>query len=181
MGVDRETSLEEMAALVSQTLERAGIQATLSGGGAVSMYTENEYESYDLDFVTSERNTVIAKVIEPLGFRHRAGTREFRHPDSDYYVEFPAGPLSFGETIVPNAAAATLQTVFGPIRIVTPTQSVMDRLAAYVAWKDNQAFDQAVMIAHRHPLDWSALREWAGRERVDPHVIDRLRKRAGAD
>ena len=181
MGLDRETSLEELAAIVSQALERAGIRATLSGGAAVSMYTDNEYQSYDLDFVSSERNTIIAKAIEPLGFRYQAGMREFRHPDTDYYVEFPSGPLSFGETVVPDADAAKLQTVFGPIRIVTPTQSVMDRLAPYVTWNDNQAFDQAVMIARRHSLDWSALQEWAEREGMDPKVIDRLRKRAGAD
>jgi hypothetical protein len=178
MAVSRETSIEELAALISQALERSSIRATLSGGGAVSMYSNNQYESYDLDFITSERNTVIAKAIEPLGFRHETGMREFHHPDSDYYVEFPLGPLSFGETVVPDKDAVTLETVFGPIRIITPTQSVMDRLASYIAWNDNQALDQAVMVARRHPLDWSGLLEWGEREGIDPRVIDRLGDRA---
>lgn len=179
--VTRDTSLEELAALVSQALEAAGIRATLSGGGAVSMYSDNQYQSYDLDFITSERNTNIAKALEPLGFRYEPGMRDFHHPDSDYYVEFPPGPLAFGETVVPDEDAATLQTAFGPLRIVTPTQSVMDRLASYVAWNDNQAFDQAVMVARRHSLEWPALLAWSKREGIAPTVIDRLRSRAGGD
>ena len=46
------TTLAELAAIVSETLERQGIVATLSGGAAVSIYTENRYVSEDLDFVT---------------------------------------------------------------------------------------------------------------------------------
>ena len=46
------TSLEELAAIISQALEVAGILATLSGGAAVSIYTNNRYQSEDLDFVT---------------------------------------------------------------------------------------------------------------------------------
>jgi hypothetical protein len=181
MGVNRDTSLEELAALISQALERFGIRATLSGGGAVSIYSDNRYESYDLDFITSERNTVIAKAIEPLGFRYEAGMRDFHHPDSEYYVEFPPGPLAFGESTVPDDAAAMLETAFGPLRIVTPTQCVMDRLASYVAWNDNQAFDQAVMVARRHHLDWLELLEWSEREGIAPMIINRLRDRARRD
>jgi len=37
------SSLEELAAIISQALEAAGILATLSGGAAVSIYTNNRY------------------------------------------------------------------------------------------------------------------------------------------
>jgi hypothetical protein len=177
-GVTRDTSLDELAALVSQALEAAGIVATLSGGGAVSLYSANEYESCDLDFVTSERTNAIAAAIAPLGFTHVSGARQFEHPETDYYVEFPPGPLGFGETTVSDDTAAILHTAFGPLRIVTPTQSVMDRLAAYVNWKDNPSFDQAIMVALRHPIDWSALYEWARVEGIDAALIDKLRTRA---
>jgi hypothetical protein len=77
--------------------------------------------------------------------------------------------------------ATTLQTKFGPLRVVTPTQSVMDRLAAYVNWTDNPSFDQAVMVARRNPIDWPALYEWARRERIDGTVVDRFKGKAGGD
>jgi len=74
-----------------------------------------------------------------------------------------------------------LQTDFGPLRVVTPTQSIMDRLAAYVHWSDRQALDQAIMVARRQRIDWSALEAWARREAGDASLIDRLRQSSGQD
>lgn len=51
--ITQDTTVNELAAIISQALEAAGIVATLSGGAAVSVYTENDYQSYDLDFVTA--------------------------------------------------------------------------------------------------------------------------------
>lgn len=179
-AIDSSTTLQQLAAIVSGALEKAGIGATLSGGGAVSIYTDNEYESCDLDFITSKRNDEIAKVLEPLGFRYRVGKKELEHPDTQYYVEFPSGPLAFGDTlVVAEKDTAAFETPFGPIRIVTPTQSIMDRLSHYFAWNDRQAFDQSVMIAKRHPIDWDMLREWVEREGHDVAVLHRIQERAG--
>lgn len=164
---------------MSQTLEHAGIAATLSGGGAVSIYSHNEYESLDLDFITDARNAVLAEALAELGFRRDAVGRAFRHPESDFYVEFPPGPLAFGETVVGHDDVPLHQTHFGPLRVVTPTQSIMDRLAAYVHWSDRQALDQAILVARRQPVDWDALQEWARREAVDARLIDRLRQSSG--
>jgi hypothetical protein len=72
-AINARTTLAELAALVSQALERAGITATLSGGAAVSLYTNNKYQSFDLDFVSSERVKLIGEAIAPLGFQHVAG------------------------------------------------------------------------------------------------------------
>ena len=178
-GISRQTSAEEIAARVSQALERAGIAATLSGGAAVSIYSHNEYESFDLDFITNARNEALAKAMAELGFRRVPGARAFDHPESDICVEFPPGPLAFGETVVSEREAPLLQTDFGPLRVVTPTQSIMDRLAAYVHWNDRQALDQAIMVARRQRIDWSALEAWARREAGDASLIDRLRQSSG--
>ena len=176
-SVTADTSLQELAALVSQALDRAGVTATLSGGAAVSLYTDNQYESYDLDFVSSERLKVISDAIAPLGFRRVAGARQFEHPDTPWYVEFPPGPLAFGETHVADDEACVVQTDYGPLRVVTPTQSIMDRLAAYVHWHDNQSLDQGVMVASRQQIDWPALKEWAQHDGIDASVIEGLRSR----
>jgi len=177
--VNRKTSPQELAVLVSQALENAQIRATLSGGGAVALYSDNEYESCDLDFVTNARNDVIEQAIAPLGFHRVPGARQFEHPETDYYVEFPPGPLAFGDTVVADEDATILHTEFGPLRIVTPTQIIMDRIAAYVHWRDNQSFDQAVMVARRQSVDWTTLYEWAERDGVDRRVVDKVRRRAG--
>ena len=66
-GVDRKTSLLELGAMVCDALKRAGIDAFLSGGAVVSIYTENRYESYDLDFVTIADRRKIHEVMLRLG------------------------------------------------------------------------------------------------------------------
>jgi len=115
---------------VSGALEGAGISATLSAGAAVAVYADNEYVSGDLDFVTSARIEAVSEVLLPLGFVRRHGVRQLEHPDTELYVEFPPGPLAFGEATFADDEATTLHTAHGPLRIVTPTQLVMDRLAA---------------------------------------------------
>jgi hypothetical protein len=176
-SITAETSMRELAAIVSQALHGAGIAATLSGGGAVSLYSDNEYVSYDLDFVSSERLKAIGDAIGPLGFHRVAQARQFEHADTPWFVEFPPGPLAFGETQVSDDDACILQTAFGPVRVVTPTQIVMDRVAAYVHWHDNPSLDQAVMVASRQRVHWPALDEWAAHDRIDAAVIDDLRRR----
>lgn len=179
--IDRSTSIVEIASLVSQALDAAGITAVLSGGAAVSVYSENEYASVDLDFVTSARNVTIAKALEPHGFVHSKGRKELVHPDSDFTIEFPPGPLAFGATVAETADGTVVNTEFGALRIVTPTQSVMDRLAHFVAWNDNQAFDQAAMVARRCPVDWTQLERWAEHEGAPASVLDRLKRRVARE
>lgn len=173
-----DTSLAELAALVSQALEQAGISAVLSGGGAVSFYSANEYLSADLDFVTSARTRTILDALAPLGFAVQTGSREFTHPCTRFFVEFPPGPLAFGEATVADTDAALVPTEFGPLRIVTPTQSVMDRLAAFLAWNDRQAYDQAVLVARGNDIDWAALSSWASGEDAPEGLVDQLRAQA---
>jgi len=64
MSISKNTSLEELAVLISTALENAGITAVLSGGAAVSIYSDNAYESADLDFVTSEGKKSLQSVVK---------------------------------------------------------------------------------------------------------------------
>jgi len=86
------TSIEELAVIISETLETAGIIATLSGGGAVSIYSQNQYMSHDLDSVTSADPKSLLRAIAPLGFVQSSSKRLYEHPRMMWLVEFPAGP-----------------------------------------------------------------------------------------
>lgn len=99
-SLNRETTLEALAAAISQALEVAGIQATLSGGSVVSVYAMNEYESDDLDFVTSGSQAALQSAIAPLGFVPSVNPRQFEHPEIDWLLEFPPGPLAFGDRLL---------------------------------------------------------------------------------
>ena len=163
--------------MVSDALQRAGIVATLSGGGAVALYTENRYQSEDLDFVTTASLVDIEAALEPLGFVHSGNPRQsvFEHPSSKWYLEFPPAPLGFGGTYVDASACNVLSTALGAIRIITPTQCVMDRLAAAASWHDLPSQEQAVMVATSQAaqLNWDELRDWVLREGIAaaPEVV----------
>lgn len=178
MSINAETSALELAARVSQALEEAGIKATLSGGGAVSVYTRNRYESSDLDFVTSARRVALDTALQPLGFRAAPDGRHFAHPSARYFLEFPAGPLEFGDRIVRDDEIPRLDTPWGPLRVITPTQCVMDRLAAFWHWHDRQSWDQAVMVAAHQPIDYDELAAYAATEGADASDIAKLRTSA---
>ena len=99
--------------------------------------------------------------METLGFSRKSG-RHFVHPDCRYLVEFPPGPLAIGSA--PVNAWGEVETPLGSIQILTPTQCVMDRLAAFYHWTDRQALDQAVMVALHRPVDHNEIRKWSDAE-----------------
>ena len=179
MAITADTSPVELAALVSQTLEAEGIKATLSGGGAVSVYTHNRYQSSDLDFVTSARRDALGAALRPLGFIPASDLRRVTHPGTALFLEFPAGPLEFGDRVVHHDEIPRLETPWGPLRVIMPTQCVMDRLAAYWHWRDRQSWDQAVMVAAHQTVDYEELLAYAASEGTDSSDISRLREQAG--
>lgn len=76
------SSLQEVAAIISQALVAHGVDATLSGGAAVSIYTDNRYQSHDLDFVSTAGINTLARVVNKLGFVVTPSRRLFAHPES---------------------------------------------------------------------------------------------------
>jgi hypothetical protein len=167
------TTREDFAGLVCAALERHGIQVALSGGAVVSIYSENEYESYDLDFIVLGLAKKADAVMKELGF-HKEG-RHWRHPDSPYWVEFPPGPVQVGDEVI--NVFSERPTRFGVLRLLSPTECVMDRLAGYYHWDDPQGLDQAIVVAKRHRVDLDRIEEWSRRERSEErfrHFIERL-------
>lgn len=159
--ITADLSLQALAALISQTLESHGIVATLSGGAAVSIHTDNRYLSRDLDFVSAAGAAELARVVLGLGFVATTSQRLFSHPCSPWLLEFPAGPLGFGHMVVDASELEALSTPFGPLRVITPTLCVMDRLAAFLHWRDRQCYEQATWMAHDHPINWEEVQRWA--------------------
>jgi hypothetical protein len=171
------STLLEVAVAVSEALERAGIVAPLTGGAATAIYTDNRYLTKDLDFVTSARAKALTAVLEPLGFTASPDGRHFTHEPSGWLVEFPPGPLAFGDTVLGNVDIPVLDTGYGQVRIITPTQSLMDRLAAYFHWNQQRPLrDQArALVQTLDPfgrIDWDALYEWAEREGLSREEVD---------
>ncbi len=177
-SISKKTTLIELAAIVSDALENAGIIATLSGGAAVSLYTDNRYQSVDLDFVTTALIKELKIVLDPLGFKHSGRPRlsVFKHPRCAWYLEFPPAPLSFGGTYIDPSDCKLIETGLGSLRIIAPTHSIMDRLIAATAWHEPQSLEQALLVAEAQAekIDWSVIDEWIIREgiRGEKEVIE---------
>lgn len=71
-----------------------------------------------------------------------------------------------------------LDTPWGPLRVITPTLCVMDRLAAYWHWNDRQSWDQAVLVARHRNVDYVELVAFAKEEDADPEDVRKLRAQA---
>lgn len=157
MKINKKMTIGEFAAVVASYLETKGITAVLTGGAVVCIYTNNKYMSHDADFISLDDHRKITSTMEELGFK-KVG-KEFKHPNSDFFVEFPAGPLAIGNQLV--KAESELIFKGKKLKLLSPTQSVMDRLAAYFHWNDLQSLDQAVWIAQEHPIKMRIIKQWA--------------------
>jgi hypothetical protein len=155
------TSIAELGAIVCEALRGEGIDAFLSGGAVVSIYTQNRYESFDLDFVSLADRTKIKRVMLALGFEVDRG-RMFAHPKSQFTVEFPGSAIRVGEALITQFNE--LETRAGVLKLLTPTDCVKDRLAAFYHWSDRQALDQAVWVAQAQTVKIEEIKRWSKAE-----------------
>jgi len=162
MKIDwKKISIKDLAALVCKKLNEKDIDAVLVGGACVSIYTKNKYVSYDLDFVSHTSLKEISSVLSDIGFR-RESTRHFIHKDCPFYIEFVAPPLSIGSE--PVKLRKKIKSRLGELVLLTPTDSVKDRLAAFYHWNDLQALEQAVLVAKAQKVSLREIRRWSDNE-----------------
>ena len=153
-------NLKELASLVYEMLLSEGIDAVLVGGACVSIYSDNRYQSYDLDFVTYEELGKVEKVLSTIGFE-RSG-RMFRRKECPYLIDFVNPPVAIGKEPVQNFNNMKVNN--GIVQLLTPTDCVKDRLAAYYHWNDQQSLEQAVLVAKNHPVDLGEIKRWSESE-----------------
>jgi hypothetical protein len=87
-------SLKDLASIVSKKFVDFGLNCTLVGGACVSIYSQNRYQSYDLDYVTCEDMKKVSNALKELGFEKK--DKYFRNPDCKYIIEFVSPPVAIG-------------------------------------------------------------------------------------
>jgi len=153
-------SIGELAAFISSHLRRNGIDVVLSGGSCVSIYSKNKYASLDLDFIEfgSVGIRKLKRVLSIIGFIYDKN-KYFKSSETDIFLEFPSGPLSVGKE--PVKEIITLNFFTGELKILSPTDCVKDRLAAYYYWGDKQSLEQALLVAKDNKIDLNELARWS--------------------
>jgi hypothetical protein len=155
----RNMSQAELAAYIQNNLENEGIKVVLSGGSAVSFYSSDQYVSKDLDLINTNfaRHSKIKSEMEELDFEEKG--RYFVNPETQFFVEFPDGPLSVGEEPVKEISEFPLAT--GILRVLSPTDCVKDRLCAFYFWNDQQGLAQAILVAKSQEVDLREVKRWS--------------------
>jgi hypothetical protein len=77
-------------------------------------------------------------------------------------LEFPSGPLAVGREPVRETVLLHFST--GSLRIISPTDCVKDRLAAYYHWGDRQSLEQAVLVFKDNAVDLREVERWSEAE-----------------
>jgi hypothetical protein len=155
-------SHRELAAFVSDHLRASGIDTVLTGGACVTIYTRNRYESYDLDFV-NVAEAPLAKIEASLlriGFVPEG--RIYVNKKVKYSIDILNPPLSIGEDKITGTNTIAVKKML--LKLLTPTDSVRDRLAAFYFWNDLQALAQALMVARDNEVDLEIIKKWSKKE-----------------
>lgn len=151
----------ELAAFIQEHLRTKGIDVVLSGGACVSIYSQGEYLSMDLDMIhtglMAPKRSEVREAMEDLGFSENG--RYFKHPHTDLFIEFPKGPPAVGEE--PVKAIHELKTTTGTLRIISPTDCVKDRLTWFYHDNDQQCLAQAIAVAINNRIDLKEIERWS--------------------
>lgn len=174
------TTLDELAFIVCTAFHRAGECIILSGGGAATVYAPDAYQSRDLDFVLDFQKSfpgLSATPLWDLGFTQSGGS--YTHPATPFLVEFMTEPPMVGQEDI--TAWDTMKRDDLVLHILSPTDCVRDRLAAFLWWNDFSALEQALAVTVRQEVDHKVVEEWCHREgKPDKYLIyrDRLAREA---
>ena len=155
-------SHRELAAFVSDHLRVNGIDTVLTGGACVTIYTRNRYESYDLDFVNIAEvpSARIKAALLEIGFVPEG--RIYVNNKVNYSIDILHPPLSIGEEKIDDSCTLIVKNM--KLKLLTPTDSVRDRLAAFYFWNDLQALEQALIVARDNEVDLACIRRWSKKE-----------------
>lgn len=161
MIINKNISIQDLAALVATHLMSKDIHAVLVGGGCVTIYSQNRFMSYDLDFISYSSLRKIKLALSEIGFVFD-DKKYFTHPNTEFFLDFLSPPISVGNE--PIQVFQTLQSPVGELKLLTPTDCVKDRLAAYFHWDDQQSLFQAVGVSKEQKIDLNEVTRWAKQE-----------------
>lgn len=152
-----ETELEYRTG-VARLLNRGGVSAApLRQLAVISIFDDEEYENYDVDFVSPRRRSSIAAVLTGAGFRQISG-RTFLAPGGGEPIIFPK-PGILGTD--PSRPADVLLSQNHSVVLVTPTQALLLYLHHFGHEDASALAGELNALVWEQPANLDKVREWA--------------------
>lgn len=139
--------------------------AVLVGGGAVELFTGGAYTTGDLDFVGRVPPSVTQRL---LGAGFEKVGRHWVQRAAEVWIEIPGLHVGADERVV------ELEVGEAVIRVISPEDLVVDRLAAWKFWRSEIDGLNAYRLwkAQAGSLDRARLKERARTEQVEDVLIE---------
>ena len=155
----RGLGLKEAAATIFARLDRNGHEPILAGQACAAIYGGGGIRSHALEFVIRDFTAQqINALMAELGFALKE-MRTYANPACPFEVIIAPTPLTVGDDVV--ADARVIKTSGGPLRMLTPTDCVRQRLSMFYRWGDRAALAEAVQVAKRQPVDLDLVKRWS--------------------
>ena len=158
--ITRQISLSNLAHLLGAHLARCGIDAVLIGEALVPIYCDDAHPAYDLEFMVFSGHGKVAAAMADLGFESH-GDDVFIHPHTLFEVTFHARRESLETLIAGAGGAVQSENEYGCLRMLSPTQAVIERLADFYAHHEGQSLEQALRLASVRAVDLDAIAQWS--------------------
>lgn len=86
-----ELTIGELAAFIAEHLRSKGVETVLVGGACISIYSANEYSSFDLDFIITGSSTrkTVRDALNEINFTEE--NRYFVNPHTPFFVDVAVG------------------------------------------------------------------------------------------
>jgi predicted nucleotidyltransferase len=154
----RSERLIRASAVIQQALDEAGLDMTVVGGSAVTVWRPDDWSSGDIDFVGAAASAQVAEVLEgKFGFE-----RDGRHwidAALRIFVERP------GSQLQPFGAGTVTVPRFGvKVRVISIEDLIIDRAHAWDGSGDTEMWKQAADLLRYPSADQGKVEEKAAAE-----------------
>ena len=160
MKIGPKTTRAELGAVVCRALAAGGDEPVLVGGAVVSIYSDGRFVSDDLDFVSWQDDRRRRPAMAALGFEKRGAY--WVHADTELFVQFVNPPVMIGHKHLREPAR--LATRAGELRLLSPLDCVLDRLAWHLGSGDAETLAQAIDVARARSVPLGEIEAWLAAE-----------------
>ncbi len=155
----------QFAALITECMKAKNIKPVIVGGLAVEIYTRNDYQTQDIDFV-SDGWDKFNSILTDLGFIRTE--REWYHTDLEIAVEVPSNVLEGSEEHIVELELLDGKNVY----VISVEDIIIHRLegivfsTTYPKEDEDDEWAHRLFLIHRDNLDLTYLKEQAEATKV---------------